>query len=264
LGSKPMRIKAKQSLGQNFLIDRNVARKIVVVADFGKDDVVVEIGAGQGVLTRLLAPKVKQLIAIEIDRHLATRLQDDLLEFDNVDIIHTDFLKNDLAMIGSASPLRIIGNIPYHITSPIIFKVLESVAKIRDMVLMMQREVAERIVAPPGGKAYGILSVISQAHADVKILSNIPPTVFQPQPKVDSSLVRWTFTSKRLDKIKDREFFRQVVRRAFGQRRKMLRNSLSDYVDCDTSLPVALENRPEHLTVEQWIDLANVLGAVKK
>src|SRR3990172_6299512 len=255
-----MRIKPKQSLGQNFLIDRNVARKIVVVADFSKDDVVVEIGVGQGVLSRLLAARVKNLIAVEIDRHLAARLQDDLLEFDNVDIVHKDFLKYDLASVAAASPLRIIGNIPYHITSPIIFKVLESAAKIRDMVLMMQREVAERIVAPPDCKAYGILSVISQAYADVKILLHIPRTVFQPQPKVDSSLVRWTFTSQRLDTMRDREFFRQVVRRAFGQRRKMLRNSLSDYVDCHRdSLPVALENRPEHPTVKQWIDLANAL-----
>ena len=258
-----MRIKPKQSLGQNFLIDRNVARKIVVLADFSKDDVVVEIGAGQGVLTRLLAARVKQLIAIEIDRHLAARLQDDLLEFDNVDIVHKDFLKYDLASVAAASPLRIIGNIPYHITSPIIFKVLESAAKIRDMVLMMQWEVAERIVAPPDCKAYGILSVISQAYADVKILLHIPRTVFQPQPKVDSSLVRWTFTSQRLDTMTDREFFRQVVRRAFGQRRKMLRNSLSEYFDACDSLPVAPEKRPEHLTVEQWIDLANALCSVK-
>jgi 16S rRNA (adenine1518-N6/adenine1519-N6)-dimethyltransferase len=259
-----MRIRAKQSLGQNFLIDRNVARKIVLLADFGKDDVVLEIGAGQGVLTRLLAPRVKQLIAVEIDRHLAAALQDDLIEFDNVDIVHTDFLNYDLASVAAASPLRIIGNIPYHITSRIIFKVLESEAKIRDMVLMMQREVAERIIALPDCKAYGILSVISQAYADVKILLHIPRTVFQPQPKVDSSLVGWTFTSKRLDTMKDREFFRQVVRRAFGQRRKMLRNSLNEYVDCFCgSLPVALEKRPEQLNVEQWIDLANAFYPVK-
>ena len=215
-------------------------------------------------MNRPLGPRGKKTIAVEVDRDLAARLQDDLLEFDNVDIVHKDFLKYDLASVAATSPLRIIGNIPYHITSPIIFNVLESRAKIRDMVLMMQREVAERIVAPPDCKAYGILSVISQAYADVKILLHIPRTVFQPQPKVDSSLVRWTFTSQRLDTMRDREFFRQVVRRAFGQRRKMLRNSLSDYVECHRdSLPVALENRPEHLTVKQWIDLANALCSVK-
>ncbi len=251
--------KPKQSLGQNFLIDQNVARNIVNALDLRETDHVLEIGPGLGILTVLIQPTVKSLIAVEIDKNLSVVLKKNLGDRENFTLIETDFLKIDLSEFKDRMPLRIIGNIPYHITSPILFKVLKERQGIRDMTLLIQKEVADRIVASPDCKEYGILSVMSRAYADVEILLRVPRTVFSPSPKVDSALVRWRFTDERSRNIQDEEHFRKIVRQAFGQRRKMLRNSLKDVLPTDRQVSIDLEKRPEHLTIEQWIELANEL-----
>jgi len=255
-------IKPRQSLGQNFLIDQNVARKIVSALDLQESDHVLEIGPGLGMITMLIQPRVERLIAVEIDRNLIPVLRENLSNCQNFTLIEADFLRIDLTEF-LQTPLRIIGNIPYHITSPILFKVLRQRKGIRDMTLLVQKEVAERIVASPFCKEYGILSVMSQAYADVKILLRVPRTVFSPRPKVDSALVRWTFHDRRSQHIKDEEFFRIVVRRAFGQRRKMLRNSLKELLPPNRTLSIDLQKRPEQITIDQWILLANELATTE-
>ncbi len=250
----------KQSLGQNFLTDPNVARNIVAAFELTANDSVLEIGPGLGVLTLLVQPRVRKLIAVELDRSLAAILQDKFVDCANFELLVEDFLKFELNQLSTDRRWRIIGNIPYHITSPILFKVLEARRAVQDMTLLLQKEVAARIVAKPNCKEYGILSVMSQAFADVKTLLQVPRTVFSPRPKVDSSLVRWTFTTERSNRIQDEWVFRQAVRRAFGQRRKMLRNSLKDGFLLDRLTEDELTLRPEQLGVEQWIDLANRLA----
>lgn len=251
-----MAIKAKQSLGQNFLVDDNMARKIVECINPCADDIILEIGAGYGMLTRLLQPRAQKLIAVEIDQRLYDQLLTTFQYAENFELIKTDFLKLDLATIHCSEKIRIVGNIPYHITSPILFKIFDHRGLVKDLILLVQKEVGQRIVSQPGSKDYGILAVISQAFADVKMLLKVPPTVFQPRPKVDSALVRWTFTESRLKKIKDIHFFKSLIKQAFGQRRKMLRNSLKEYAD-KTSYDFT--RRPEQLSVAEWIELANAL-----
>ncbi len=256
-------IQPKQSLGQNFLTDPNVARNIVAAFALKPNDVVLEIGPGLGVLTLLVQPQVCRLVAIEIDKNLASILHAKLADCANFELIVNDFLKVDLQRLPPDNGWRIIGNIPYHITSPILFKVLEARQAVQDMTLLLQKEVAARIVAKHNCKDYGILSVMSQTFADVNTLLQVPRTVFSPRPKVDSSLVCWTYTDERSRQIQDEAVFRQAVRRAFGQRRKMLRNSLRDFFLLDRLSASELTMRPEQLSVQQWIDLSNRLAIIR-
>ncbi len=244
-------IRPKQSLGQNFLTDPGIALKIVDKFGLLSDDTVLEIGPGQGALTEILLQKVCRLYCVEIDRRCIMLLEE---KFPNITIFHADFIKFHIDRIETERKLRIVGNIPYHITSPILFHVLDARDRVQDLTLLIQREVAERTIAPPGCKAYGILSVLSQAVADVKILMQVPRTVFKPRPKIDSSLIRWRF--KENHQIKDFEFFRKIVRQGFSQRRKMLRNTLSEYVN---KINFDFTQRPEQLSVAQWTTLTNSL-----
>lgn len=252
-----MKFRPKQSLGQNFLIDGNIARNIVDQCDFEGGDTVIEIGPGRGCLTRLVQPLVHKLVAIEIDNRLIQGLEEEFRACDNVEIIHADFL--NFSTLPEAQRLRIIGNIPYHITSPILFKVIQWKDRVFDLTLLVQREVADRIVATPRSKQYGILSIFSQTYADVCRLLTVPKTVFTPVPKVESALVRWRFTAERSTGILDDRFFRQIVRQAFGKRRKMLRNSLKDEILRSSHFDVVFQKRPEELDVTEWIELANSL-----
>lgn len=251
--------KPKQSLGQNFLTDKNIASNIVKAIAPAPSDTMLEIGPGMGVLTELLQPRVEKLLAVEIDQRLAAILSARFREKTNFVLIENDFLKIDLALLAPAQGLRIVGNIPYHITSPILFKIFDHTAVVRDLHLLIQKEVAMRVTAAPKSKEYGILSVMSQIFADVKTVLYVPNTVFLPRPKVASALVRWSFTPARSRLIRDLELFRCLVRRGFGQRRKMLRNSLSDWV-ADRHLEFDFTQRPEDLAVGQWIELANALA----
>ena len=250
------RLKAKQSLGQNFLVDDNIARKIVACINPQPDDIVVEIGPGHGMITQLLQKKVKKLVAIEIDRRLYEELDATFGKAKNFTLIKKDFLDVDLHEFGFNHKIRLVGNIPYNITSPILFRIFDQREMARDLTLLVQKEVGLRMISQPKSKDYGILAVISQAFADVNMLLKVPPTVFQPRPKVDSALVQWNFTPSRAQHIKDERFFRSLVKQAFGLRRKMLRNSLKEYAD---KTRYDFTRRPEQLSVEEWIDLANEL-----
>ncbi|MEK6681403.1 MAG: 16S rRNA (adenine(1518)-N(6)/adenine(1519)-N(6))-dimethyltransferase RsmA [Nitrospirota bacterium] len=217
-------IRPKKSLGQHFLTDKNIANKIIEAAGITEGDIVVEIGPGNGILTALLAEKAKKVIAIEIDERLIENLKSSLARFSNVEIIQKDALKftyQDLPY-----RFKVVANLPYYITTPIIFRLLEAKGMVISMTLMMQREVAERIVAGPGGKDYGVLSIAVQFYAEPKIDFIVPPTVFNPRPKVSSAVVSFNILKKVRVKTRDEEFFFKVVRAGFAQRRKTLRNTM--------------------------------------
>ncbi len=217
----------KRSLGQNFLVDPNVARKIVRAFAPQPQDVVVEIGPGQGALTTLLAGAVERLFAVELDRSLAAELKERFGTASGLTVMEGDFLSIELASLAPPDRrLRVIGNIPYNLSAPIIFRVLEQAEVVEDMFLMLQKEVAMRVVARPGSKQYGPLAVHSQLLADVSVLFEVSPQVFRPRPRVDSAIVQWRFLGQPRFAVGDRAFFAQFVRAAFGQRRKVLRNAL--------------------------------------
>lgn len=257
---------ARKSLGQNFLVDPNIVRKIVQSIDPQPHQSIIEIGAGTGILTRPLAASGASLLAIEIDDRAFQILSSDPLLASNprTKLLHTDFLSFDLETALPA-PLRVVGNLPYNITSQILFHLLEQPSILIDAVFMIQREVAERIVAKPKTKEYGILSVMLQLHADVSILFHVPPTVFVPRPKVESSVISLEFTQERIKLINNYALFRQIVRQTFGKRRKTLWNSLRAmqppvHVPVERLGSKALQ-RPEELSPIEFIDLANLIDA---
>ncbi len=250
--------KAKQSLGQNFLSDRNTADHLVELMQFSSKDEVLEIGPGLGVLTERIAPQVRRLVSVEIDQRLYEILQQKMLNVENFELVRQDFLKVELNEFFE-QPFRVVGNVPYNITSPIFFKVLEERQRVIDLTMLIQRQVAERVVARPRSKDYGILTVFSQTFAEVTLLRHVPPTVFQPRPNVESSLVRWRFHEKYSKNIKDELFFRTVVKQAFGQRRKMLRKSLKSLL-ADKPIEWDVTRRPEELSITEWIEFTNILN----
>jgi 16S rRNA (adenine1518-N6/adenine1519-N6)-dimethyltransferase len=258
---RPPPLRPKRSLGQNFLRDKNIARKIVAAIAPQPDQVMVEIGPGEGALTKYLAPCVDRLVAIDIDRRVITRLQETISE-PSITLLCQDVLETDFASLASRGRLRVIGNIPYNITSPILFHVLDNRQYVADAIFMMQREVARRLVAPPHTKEYGILSVFCQLFADVALLFDVSPNAFFPRPSVTSSVVRLTILSAPRFGLRDEEFFRAMVRSVFGKRRKTLRNSLSYFLNQrGYTLPPssALQARPEDLTLKQIVELGNAL-----
>jgi 16S rRNA (adenine1518-N6/adenine1519-N6)-dimethyltransferase len=261
--------KPRQSLGQNFLIDENIARNII--RDFGPrpDDVVVEIGPGRGALTVQLAGRVKHLILVEIDGRIAGELEKQFRS-PQITILNHDILDVDLKTWQDRyhTKLRVIGNIPYHLTSPILFKTFEERAAVRDVMIMVQREVARRIVARPGTKEYGILSVAARFYGEPRLLFNVSPNCFYPKPKVTSTLVRIEL-HERLPAGVNPELFRTVVRTVFGKRRKTLRNGLK-YLPYEEAVVkrimqtvnLALDKRPEQLTTDQFVDLTNQIERI--
>lgn len=225
--------KFKKSLGQNFLIDANILDKILTGAEINRDDNILEIGPGIGSLTQGLCKRAGKVVAIEIDRRLLPILDETLEDYDNVHIVNGDILDIDLneltANYFGNRPFKVVANLPYYITSPIIMTFLESDLSYTDLVVMVQTEVAERIVASPGTKAYGSLTVAVQYYTEAKIISKVPASVFMPPPKVGSAVIR---LSKRdslpLEHDGSRLFF-QVVKAAFSKRRKTILNALSSY-----------------------------------
>ncbi len=256
----------KKSLGQNFLIDENIVRKIMDRLAPQPDDTIVEIGPGLGVLTKYIVPAGCRYVGIEIDERLAPRLQKEFAAWPRVDIRCADFRKVNLAELAAGSKLRIVGNIPYHITSSIIFAAFAHHQVLCDMLLTVQKEVATRIVASSetGGKDYGILSVVSQTFARTEILFTMSKHVFRPKPEVDSAVVRWTFQSPP-ENLLDADFYLRMVKAVFGQRRKILRRSLMAFLQKEISVavPVDLQRRPETLSIRELIQLANALTSEK-
>lgn len=260
--TKTFGLRPKKRFGQHFLIDENILRAIAASLNLQSEDLVLEIGPGTGSLTKHLLPYVARVVAVEVDHGLAERLRSQFAHSENFTLVEEDFLNVDCRKIFEPDrKLRIVGNIPYNITSNIIFHVFDQREHVKDMTLLIQREVAERVIAKPCTKAYGILSVFSQLYADVQILLHVPATVFRPRPKVESALVQWRFTDQRSRAILNEAHFRRVVRTAFGQRRKMLRKSLRDNFDVEKLSNWDLTRRPEQLNIDEWVGLANQLLA---
>ena len=221
----------KKSLGQNFIVDANILVNIVAAAGLDKDTNVVEVGPGIGALTEHLARASKEVVAFEIDDRLLPVLADTLSPYDNVEIVHTDVLKANLAEIltprlNLEERLMVVANLPYYITTPIIMHFLESEVRIDGLVIMTQKEVGDRITAAPGTKAYGSLSIAIQYYMEAEIAFIVPKTVFVPQPNVDSAIIKLTRREQPSVIVKNEKIFFQVARAAFVQRRKTLWNNL--------------------------------------
>ncbi|MCH6267887.1 16S rRNA (adenine(1518)-N(6)/adenine(1519)-N(6))-dimethyltransferase RsmA [Neobacillus citreus] len=222
----------KKSLGQNFLIDTNILKKIVSFAELTDESGAIEIGPGIGALTEQLARSSKKTVAFEIDQRLLPILEDTLSPYPNVKVIHNDVLKADVGEVIAAefagiSDLMVVANLPYYVTTPIIMKLLEEHLPIRGIVCMLQKEVADRISAKPGTKDYGSLSIAVQYYTEAETVMIVPKTVFVPQPNVDSAVIRLTRRENRAVQVKDENFFFQVTKASFAQRRKTLLNNLT-------------------------------------
>jgi len=259
----PSDFQPRKSLGQNFLLDENVLRKIARAIDPKPEEHFIEIGPGMGALTKHLLEAGSHCTAIEIDQRLIPLLQERFASYPNFKLLNRDFREVDLRQFARARKLRLAGNIPYHITSHLVFTAFAQRTLLRDMTLTVQREVAERIVAPPGGKDYGILSIISQTFASAELLFTISPHVFRPKPEVESAVVRWQFQPPPVPII-DEDFYVQMVKTVFGQRRKTLRRSLSKLMKADAQLDfIDLQRRPETLAIAELIQLANACAGIR-
>lgn len=221
----------KKSLGQNFLIDTNILHRIVDHAEITEEAGAIEIGPGIGALTEQLAKRAKKVLAFEIDQRLLPILADTLSPYPNAKVIHQDVLKADLKgtleqEFENIEDLMVVANLPYYVTTPILMKLLEEQIPVRGIVVMLQKEVADRIAAKPGTKEYGSLSIAIQYYTEAETVMIVPKTVFNPQPNVDSAVIRLLRRPKPAVEVQDEAFFFQVVRASFGQRRKTILNNL--------------------------------------
>lgn len=244
---------------QNFLIDHNIARKIVDSMQICSGDTVVEIGPGEGVLTEyLLRTPARSVTGIELDERLIGHLKTRFSDQNHFKLIHQDFLKTDISiLVDQGQKIRIIGNLPYSVTSPILFHIMESQEKVHDITIMVQKEVGERLAANPCTKAYGIPSVLFQAVSDIQALFTVSPKSFRPVPQVDSIVLNIHFHESPKYPVQDWGLFITLVKTAFNQRRKMLRNTLKQWIPNPSGCPIDLSLRPEQLNVKTWIDLAD-------
>jgi 16S rRNA (adenine1518-N6/adenine1519-N6)-dimethyltransferase len=249
---------AKRHLGQHFLHDPSILRRIVQVAQLNTEDLVVEIGPGFGRLTKMLAEIVKKVIAIELDDALFEKLKTELAEYKNAELIHGDALKY---FYEDLPDFKVVANIPYYITTPIIFRLFDARKNLKSMTLTVQKEVAERIVAKRGGKDYGVLSIMVQYDAKPDLKFIIPKEAFRPMPKVDSAVLHIKILERPSVDVEDKEFFSRIVRTAFSQRRKMLSNSLKsirgDAKEWLAAAGIDPHRRPETLSIEEFARLAN-------
>jgi 16S rRNA (adenine1518-N6/adenine1519-N6)-dimethyltransferase len=260
--------RAKRSLGQNFLVDPNIQRKIVSALDPSPDDEILEIGPGHGALTTRLAGSAGRLVLVELDDALAQRLREEFSASPSVHVVHGDFLKTPLeSLTTDPARLKVVGNIPYNITTPILFSLLERRPRPREILLMVQREVADRILAPPGSKTYGALAVGVRTVADAERVLNVGRNAFRPVPDVESSVLRIVpHRPPRLSEA-DEGAVRRLTRAAFGHRRKQLQKILRSVYGlspgelnaiCD-DLRIDPRSRPEELSPDQFVLLARRL-----
>ena len=252
---------AKKHLGQNFLHERGVVDRIVLAIDPRPGDRIVEIGPGQGALTLPLLDRHGALTAIEFDRDLLQPLAAAASTHGELTLVAADVLGVDFTQLAEGGQIRLVGNLPYNLSSPILFHALDHAAAVRDMHFMLQKEVVERMAAAPGNKVYGRLSVMLQAYCTVTPLFTVAPGAFRPAPKVDSAVVRLVPRGADSIGIDDPRRFAQIVRAAFGQRRKTLRNALDGVLDSSAMHAVGVrpELRAEQLAVADFIRLANQL-----
>lgn len=263
----------KKSLGQNFLIDQNILHKIVSAAELDSTKGALEIGPGIGALTQHLAQAAGKVTAVEIDNRLIPILRDTLADEDNVEVIHADVLKLDLQQLfaerfNDVSGVSVVANLPYYVTTPILMKLLEERLPLENIVVMIQKEVADRMAAKPGGKDYGSLSVAVQYYCVPSIVCIVPHTVFIPQPNVDSAVIKLSLRDKPAVETPDEAHFFRVVQSSFAQRRKTLMNNLSSWLGKDQreTLTTLLEQigidpgrRGETLSLEEFAKLSTTL-----
>ena len=263
----------QKKFGQNFLIDTHVLDKIIRESGVTKDDLVIEIGPGIGTMTQYLCENAREVIAIEIDKNLIPILEDTLSAYDNVTVINEDVLKVDINKLAQekndGKPVKVVANLPYYITTPIIMGLFESHVPIDSITIMVQKEVAERMQEGPGSKEYGALSLAVQYYAKPEIVANVPPNCFMPRPNVGSAVIRLTLHEKPPVEVKDEEFMFHIIRASFNQRRKTLVNGLGNAGFLPVTkeqVAVALEKmklsstiRGEALSLEQFAQLSNLL-----
>ena len=272
---KKYNISANKNLGQNFLIDDNVINNIVNVAEINKKDFIIEIGPGLGTLTSRLVEKAGKVIAIELDKKMLQILNDRFTLYDNFSIINQDVLKVDLNNLIQKENIqnytvKIVANLPYYITTPIIMKLLEEKLNINSITVMVQKEVADRMQTGPGNKDYGALSLAVQYYAEPYIVANVPPNCFMPRPKVGSAVIRLTCHENPPVQVKDEKLMFNIIRASFNQRRKTLANGLnnSDLVNYPKeeilaaieSLGKGISVRGEALSLEEFAALSNFLS----
>ena len=264
----------QKKYGQNFLIDTHVLDKIIGAAQIGPDDFVLEIGPGIGTMTQYLAEAAREVVAVEIDTKLIPILQDTLKEYDNVTVLNEDILKVDIRKIAEekngGKPIKVVANLPYYITTPIIMGLFESEVPLDSITVMVQKEVADRMQVGPGTKDYGALSLAVQYYAEPYIVANVPPNCFIPRPAVGSAVIRLTRYQEKPVKVNDASFMFKIIRASFNQRRKTLQNGL--YNSSELRIPkektvAALEEmgltptiRGEKLSLEEFAQLSDILG----
>lgn len=263
----------QKKFGQNFLIDTHVLDKIIAAANITEDDLVLEIGPGIGTMTQYLCEHARQVVAVEIDKNLIPILEDTLSEYDNVKVIQNDILKVDINQIAQEEnggrPIKVVANLPYYITTPIIMGLFESHVPIENITVMVQKEVADRMQVGPGTKEYGALSLAVQYYAEPYIVANVPPNCFMPRPKVGSAVIRLTRHKENPVEVKDEALMFRLIRASFNQRRKTLVNGLTNSLEVQASkeeILAALEKmgvsatvRGETFGLEEFATLANLL-----
>lgn len=267
----------QKKFGQNFLIDTHVLEKIIAEARITKEDCVVEIGPGIGTMTQYLAESAGHVVAVEIDKALIPILQDTLSAYDNVEVINEDILKVDLQKLveekNGGRPVKVVANLPYYITTPIVMGLLESGVPLCSITIMVQKEVADRMQAGPGTKDYGALSLAVQYYAQAEVVANVPPNCFIPHPNVDSAVIRLTRYEKPPVQVRDEKLMFAIIRASFNQRRKMLANGLGNAADLSigkeevrsalASMGLPETIRGEAMTLEQFAQLSNLLSGRK-
>ncbi|MCK9468348.1 MAG: 16S rRNA (adenine(1518)-N(6)/adenine(1519)-N(6))-dimethyltransferase RsmA [Porticoccaceae bacterium] len=255
--------RARKRFGQNFLVDEGIIDRIIAAVNPKPGDNLVEIGPGQGALTGRLLAANPSLVAIELDRDLVQLLAAHYAHEPGFKLIESDALKVDFSELAGPGPLRVVGNLPYNISTPLIFHLLDYQTVIHDMHFMLQREVVERMAATPGSKTYGRLSIMVQYLCRVDLLFLVPPESFAPAPKVESAIVRLTPRNSRSVSAANPKLFEQLVAMSFQQRRKTLRNNLKPFASRYTldNLNIDLGRRPETLSVDEFVDLSNQLNA---
>ena len=268
----------QKKFGQNFLIDTHVLDKIIASAEITKDDMVLEIGPGIGTMTQYLACAAGKVVAVEIDKTLIPILEDTLSEYDNVQIINQDVLKVNLAKLAEeengGKPIKVVANLPYYITTPIIMGLFENHVPLKSITVMVQKEVADRMQVGPGTKDYGALSLAVQYYAKPDIVANVPPNCFMPRPKVGSAVIRLERYEEPPVQVTDEKFMFRIIRASFNQRRKTLVNGLKNSPEIQFSkeeIEAAIETlgkgasvRGEALTLEEFARLSNILSSAEQ
>ncbi len=259
----------QKKFGQNFLIDDHVIDKIIAAAEITKDDTVLEIGPGMGNLTQHLAENAGKVYAVEIDKKLIPILSETLASFDNVEIVNGDILKTDIGELTGGARLKIVANLPYYITTPIIMSLLENHVPAESITVMVQKEVADRMTASPGTKDYGALSLAVQYYTEPYLAANVPPNCFIPRPNVGSAVIRMKIHDKPPVEVKDEKLMFSLIKASFGERRKTLQNGINNFPDLDISKEEVAEAlrtmgldelvRGEKLSLAQFAELADVL-----